>query len=94
MKLKNIIAQLKSSIESFIEGVIKQKKALRKLENRPFEIFWSKEEEEQQQKKMRGKNLNALWNPSCELILYMHYESPIKNSLQYSCLESSMDRGA
>lgn len=51
MKLKNIIAQLKSSIESFIEGVIKQKKALRKLENRPFEIFWSKEEEEQQQKK-------------------------------------------
>lgn len=59
MKLKNIIAQLKSSIESFIEGVIKQKKALRKLENRPFEIFWSKEEEEQQQKK------NAWKKPEC-----------------------------
>ena len=34
-------------------------KALRKLENRPFEIFWSKEEEEQQQKK------NAWKKPEC-----------------------------
>ena len=31
MKLKNTIAELKSSIESFIQRLVKQKKAFRKL---------------------------------------------------------------
>ena len=53
MKLKNIIAELKSSIENFIEGLVKQKKAFRKLEDRSFEIFQSEEQQQQQQKEWK-----------------------------------------
>lgn len=53
MKLKNIIAELKSSIENFIEGLVKQKKAFRKLEDRSFEIFQSEQQQQQQQKEWK-----------------------------------------
>ena len=57
MKLKNIIAELKSSIENFIEGLVKQKKAFRKLEDRSFENFQSEQQQQQQKEWKKPKCL-------------------------------------